>query len=84
VGGIGVDVGKGVGVCVGGNVGVGESTAGRNGVGVEVLSGFSVMVTPCAAGNVGTGAAQPLTSNRINRDIKFRLPCENFMVEILI
>jgi hypothetical protein len=80
VGGIGVDVGKGVGVRVGGWVGKGVSKTGRNGVGVDVLFGSTVMVGPWLVGKTSTGAAQLLTMQRINKKINRRLQRENFMV----
>ena len=77
---MGVGVGKGVGVGVGGMVGRGVSTAGRNGVGVDVLFGSNVMVGPWFVGKISTGAAQLLTTKRINKEINRRLQRENFMV----
>ena len=77
---MGVAVGKGVGVGVGGKVGRGVSTAGRNGVGVNVLFGSNVMVGPWLVGKTSTGAAQLLTMKRINKKINRRLQRENFMV----
>lgn len=75
-------VGEGVTVKVGVMVGVGVSTTGRNGVGVNVLLGLKVTVEPSAVGTTMGGAAQPLIMiSRVRRSWQ---PRANFKVEVLV